>query len=77
MAATITLAIVTAHLTEWLAADSAVTLGQSYTIGDRTLTRAHGALITEKILFWSNLEASLTRQANSENNISYSTAKFS
>ena len=77
MTATITLAIATSHLTAWLAADSAVSLGQSYTMGDRTLSRVHAAEIRSQINYWSNMEAQLTRIANGTSGIGYSTAKFS
>lgn len=77
MTTTITLALATAHLTSWLAADTAVTKGQSYTIGDRTLSRAHVAEIRNQINYWSKMEASLTRQANGKASVSVSLAKFS
>ena len=57
----ITLAQAEAKLTLWLAADDAVATGQSYTIGDRSLTRADAATIDDKITFWDNKVQSLTR----------------
>lgn len=37
----------------WIAADTKVAKGQSYSTGNRTLTRANAAEITEKIEYWS------------------------
>lgn len=48
----ITLAQAQAQLDLWLAADTAVAGGQSYSIGGRSLTRANAREITEKIQFW-------------------------
>lgn len=41
------------HLNAWLNAEMAVTTGQSYTIGDRQLTRASLAEIRKSIEYWS------------------------
>lgn len=40
------------HLNVWLEADLAVSKGQSYKIGDRSLTRADVSLIMQQIRFW-------------------------
>ena len=40
-------------LETWIEAERAVSLGQSYTIGSRQLTRADAKTITEKINYWS------------------------
>jgi hypothetical protein len=48
----ITLAQVQAKLTEWMAADTAVASGQSYTINNRALTRANAREIRENIDYW-------------------------
>ena len=77
MTTTLTLATATAHLEAWIAADLAVTKGQSYTLGDRTLTRVHSAEIRSQIAYWSKMEATLTRVANGQHSVSVSTAKFS
>lgn len=50
----ITLDQAEAQLAVWLAADSAVASGQSYTIGIRSLTRANAKEISEKIDYWEN-----------------------
>jgi len=40
------------HLADWLQADTACSNSQSYTIGNRTLTRSHLAEIAKRIVFW-------------------------
>jgi len=47
-----TLADAQAHLQAWLEADLAVSQGQEYRIGGRSLTRADVSLIAERIRFW-------------------------
>lgn len=42
------------HLKAWLDAEIAVTTGQSYNIGSRSLTRANLYQIREQIKFWRN-----------------------
>jgi len=63
-------------LAAWTAADLVVAKGQSYTIGSRTLTRTDAADITDKITYWSGVEASLQRAAAGESKTGFSTAKF-
>ena len=48
----ITLAQAEAQLSLWLAASTAVASGQSYSIGDRSLTRADAKEIRESLNFW-------------------------
>lgn len=48
----ITLEQAQAKLTLWMAADDAVATGQSYKIGDRSLTRADAAHIRGQIEYW-------------------------
>lgn len=57
----ITLAQAETKLAEWLAADSAVASGQSYTIAGRSLTRAHASEIRSGIIFWDAQVKKLTR----------------
>lgn len=57
----ITLADAQAQLDAWLAASLAVANNQSYTIGDRTLTRANAAWIQSQIAFWEGRVQSLSR----------------
>ncbi|MFC3802816.1 DUF6148 family protein [Cohnella sp. GCM10012308] len=40
------------HLDAWYAADLAVSTGQSYTIGTRSLTRANLKEIRDSIAYW-------------------------
>lgn len=48
------------NLSLWIEADKAVSKNQEYYIGDRKLTRADAAVITDKINFWSNLVNNLS-----------------
>jgi Family of unknown function (DUF6148) len=57
----ITLAQAEAQLTAWLAADTAVAQGQAYTIGNRSLTRAHAVEIRNNIQFWDGKVKELSR----------------
>ena len=57
----ITLAQAQSQLSSWLAADTAVAAGQSYSIGDRSLTRADADKITKKIDYWNKQVMRLTR----------------
>lgn len=57
----ITQAQAQAHLDEWLAADLAVSKGQAYSIGGRTLSRADAATIRENIEFWDRQVKRLSR----------------
>lgn len=59
--ASISVAKATELLDLWLGADAAVASGQSYSIGNRSLTRADAADITEKIKFYADLCDKLSR----------------
>lgn len=50
-----------AHLDEWLAADLAVSKGQAYSIGGRSLSRADAAIIRSNIEFWNRQVKRLSR----------------
>ena len=50
----ITLDIAREHLETWLEAEEAVSAGQGYTIGSRTLTRANLTEIGNRIKYWDN-----------------------
>lgn len=52
------------HLEAWLDAELAVTTGQSYSIGSRSLTRANLAEIRKQIDYWRNRldEAKITER---------------
>lgn len=51
------------HLDAWLAADLAVSSGQSYSIGSRTLTRVNSLEILRQIAYWSRVVDTLTAAA--------------
>ncbi len=55
----ITLTQAEAQLAVWLAADSAVAGGQSYTINGRQLTRANAAEIRNNLDYWDAKVTSL------------------
>lgn len=57
----ITLANAQAQLTAWLAASEACTRNQSYTIANRTLTRANLADINKQITYWQGQVQRLSR----------------
>ena len=57
--AEITLAVAETHLASWLAADTAVATGQSYSISGRALTRADALEIRNNIKFWNDMVKSL------------------
>lgn len=50
-----------AQLTAWLAASTAVSQGQAYTIGSRSLSRANAREIREQIQFWDAKVKELSR----------------
>lgn len=57
----LTLAVAQQQLDLWIEADAAVAKGQSYSIKDRSLSRADAAEITRKIEYWGGKVATLTR----------------
>ena len=65
----ITLAQAEAQLAIWLAADTAVASGQSYTIGGRSLNRANAAEIRTNIDYWDSKVQKLTASASSSGGI--------
>lgn len=52
------------HLEAWLNAELAVTTGQSYSIGSRSLTRANLSEIMQQIKYWKNQVAILEHGSN-------------
>jgi len=72
----ITLAQASAQVVAWEAASLAVAKGQSYTIGDRTLTRAHASEVRNMIQYWTRTEAQLQRVANGQQRTGVSLANF-
>ena len=57
----ITLAQAETQLASWLAADTAVATGQSYSIAGRSLTRANAKEIRDNITFWDKHVKRFTR----------------
>lgn len=51
------------HLDAWLAASLAVSKGQTYSIGDRSLTRTDAGTIQQQIDYWQRKVNTLTSQA--------------
>lgn len=66
MAYGITKEVAQNHLDQWLEAELAITTGQSYQIGTRSLTRADLASVRQQIEYWSDkveeLQAKETRR---------------
>ena len=60
----ITLEQAQAQLAIWVAADAAVASGQSYSIKDRSLSRADAAEITRKIDYWNGWVVKLTQRSS-------------
>lgn len=52
------------HLDAWLEAELAVTNGQNYSIGNRSLNRANLYQIREQIKYWNNELAKANNIAN-------------
>ena len=50
------------HLDAWLAASIAVSKGQSYSIGERSLNRADAQTIQQQIDYWTRKVNALTAQ---------------
>lgn len=67
----ITLAFAQQQLDVWLAADAAVARNQSYSMRDRSLSRADAAEITRKIEYWNGWVQKLARQASGRSRTRY------
>ena len=63
----ITLETAQSQLDAWLEAERKVTKGQSYQIGNRTLTYADVDKIGERIAYWSNKVEELSRKKAGRN----------
>jgi hypothetical protein len=59
----ITLAQAQAQLDNWIAADQAVSRKQSYRIGERQLTFADAAEVTNKIDYWNRKVVELSNRS--------------
>lgn len=74
----ITLAIAQTKVAECLAAEAAVLSGaQSYTIGNRALSRAQLSEIASRLTFWRGEVARLQAQADGDTGGGIMTASFS
>ena len=51
----LTLVQARAHRDAWLAADLACAAGQSYSIGNRSLTRTNSQEIAERLSYWQGM----------------------
>ena len=71
-----TLAEAQEQLIAWEAASLAVASNQSYSIKDRSLTRADASDILSMINYWSSKVALLTRVAAGESGSGFVLAKF-
>lgn len=56
-----TLEVATTHLESWLACELAISTGQSYTIGTRSLTRANLKEVMQQIRYWRGIIDEITR----------------
>ena len=43
------------HLDAWIAADTAISTGKAYTIGNRSLTRSDAAEVVKQITYWQRV----------------------
>ena len=74
---TLTLGTARAHLQAWVAADLALSYGQTFSMEGRTLTRSDTAEVRGQINYWSRLEAQLEQRAASSGNRSrFGVARF-
>ena len=67
----ITLETAQSQLDAWLEAERKVTHGQSYQIGNRSLTKADLTQIGKRIEYWSNKGTELSRQRNGRNRMGH------
>jgi len=56
------------HLAAWIAADTAISVGKAYTIGNRALTRADAAEVKDKITYWNRTVKALASEAAGHSN---------
>jgi len=75
--ADMTQATAQAHLDSWLAADTAVALGQSYSIGDVSLSRVDADRIKGQVAYWLRVVDSFKARAqNAATDGSFKVATF-
>ena len=62
------LATAQTNLDNWLAADAALSAGQSYTIGNRQLSRSDAGQVRNQITYWQRIVKTFTASnAGSQN----------
>lgn len=71
------LATATEHRDAWLAADTAIAVGKSYTIGNRQLTRSDSEEVKKMLTYWQSRVKSLTAAANGMKNPGVAVARWS
>lgn len=65
---TVSISDAQAHLDAWMAADLALSTGQSYSIGTRTLTRNNAEEVRKQITYWSRVVNTLNAEAANNTN---------
>lgn len=65
------------HLDAWLAADTAVSLGESVSVGDRQLSRVNASEVKQMIAYWQRVVDTFNaREQNSDTDGSFKVATF-
>lgn len=65
------------HLAAWLAADTAISVGKSYTIGNRQLTRADAAEVKDQLTYWQRVVNAQAASAAGQSSPGVRVAKWS
>ncbi len=65
------------HLDTWLAADTALATAKSYTIGNRTLTRADLAEVRDHVAYWQRVVDTFASHSAGVKNPGIKVAKWS
>ena len=71
------LATAQTHLDAWLAADTAISTGKSYTIGNRALTRADALEVRNQITYWQRIVKTYTAYNAGKSNPGVAVASWS
>ena len=72
----ISLATATTNLAAWTAASEALATGQSYSIGERSLSRENGQEVRAMIGYWTSIVNELTSVASGAKTGRYTVATF-
>jgi hypothetical protein len=67
----ITLAQAQTRLSDWMAADEAVSRGQAYSVGGRSFTRAQASEIRQNIEFWERKVNALASSSGGGRRVRY------